>query len=500
MTKKEDFYSTLGLPRDASPEEIRRAYHLGARHLHPDVNVRPGDTELFIDMQKAYEVLSDPEKRAAYDATLPAEQPPALKLNVLFSRAALIKMDEPQLVDVLLELQPLPGFHPETRPPFNICLVIDRSTSMQGERMDTVKATAIKLFRELGPGDWFSIVTFNDRANVLLPSGHWAAKPDVETNIQMIQTGGGTEIYRGLEAGLDEIRRHRSKKQLNHLILLTDGHTYGDDKACLRLAETAAAQGIGISGMGIGTEWNDAFLDELAMRTGGSSQYVSRLHDMQDYLDQIISSLGQVFAEQLTLDLEMEPGVELHYAFRLSPTSAPLQTTSPIRLGDVPKDTTLSVLLEFKVDPIGENQLHVPMASGRITYAIPTQADLFTPIRLRLGRSVSHSATLEAPHPRLVQALSRLTLYRLQERAQTELNSGDVESATRHYQNLATHLFSRGEHELARTVLKEAEKVVGGENPSEEGRKEIKYGTRALLLPDSPAARTDNDEPGGPGI
>jgi hypothetical protein len=61
-------------------------------------------------------------------------------------------------------------------------------------------------------------------------------------------------------------------------------------------------------------------------------------------------------------------------------------------------------------------------------------------------------------------------------------------------------LFSRGEHELARTVLKEAEKVVGGENPSEEGRKEIKYGTRALLLPDSPAARTDNDEPGGPGI
>jgi Ca-activated chloride channel family protein len=500
MMKNEDYYSALGLPRDASPEEIRRAYHLGARRLHPDVNVRPGDTELFIDMQKAYEVLSDPEKRAAYDATLPAEQPPALKANVLFSRAALIKMDEPQLIDVLLELQPLPGFHPETRPPFNICLIIDRSTSMKGERMDTVKATAIKLYRELGPNDWFSVVTFNDRATVLIPSGHWAAKPEVETSIQMIQTGGGTEIFRGLEAGLAEIRRHLSKKQLNHMILLTDGHTYGDDSACLRLAETAAIQGIGISGMGIGTEWNDAFLDELAMRTGGSSQYVSRLHDMQDYLDKFISSLGKVFAEQVSLDLEMEPGVTLHYAFRLSPTSAPLQTASPIHLGDVPRDTTLSVLLEFTVDPIGPDQLHVPMASGRITYSIPTQTDLFTPIRLRLGRSVSHSATLEAPHPRLVQALSRLTLYRLQERAQTELNSGDVESATRHYQNLATHLFSRGEHELARTVLKEAEKVVGGEKLSEEGRKEIKYGTRALLLPESPPARAENDEPGGVGL
>jgi len=62
-----DHYETLGVARDATPEEIKKAYRRLARELHPDVNPSEEAAERFKDVTHAYDVLSDPEERAAYD-------------------------------------------------------------------------------------------------------------------------------------------------------------------------------------------------------------------------------------------------------------------------------------------------------------------------------------------------------------------------------------------------------------------------------------------------
>lgn len=62
-----DYYEVLGLSRDATPEEIKRAYRKLARELHPDVNPDPTTHDRFKDVTAAYEVLSDPQKRQMYD-------------------------------------------------------------------------------------------------------------------------------------------------------------------------------------------------------------------------------------------------------------------------------------------------------------------------------------------------------------------------------------------------------------------------------------------------
>ncbi|MER3413800.1 MAG: hypothetical protein C4341_06095 [Armatimonadota bacterium] len=89
MTK--DYYKTLGLKRDAEVSEVRAAYRRLARSLHPDVNKSPDAGERMSEVNEAYAVLGDPERRAAYDAKCRrgtgAPMPERATLNVVVERA-----------------------------------------------------------------------------------------------------------------------------------------------------------------------------------------------------------------------------------------------------------------------------------------------------------------------------------------------------------------------------------------------------------------------------
>ena len=171
-SNQQDYYSLLGIPRDASQEEIKRAYFDAAQRLHPDKNTAAGETELFLGVQQAYEALSNPKRRAQYDATLPPEEKTSLPYQnkIIYSRPNLIRLDEPQMLYMILDLETPAEARATPSPPLNVCLVLDRSTSMQGEKMDMVKATAIQVLRNLRPQDILSVVAFSDRAEVIIPA------------------------------------------------------------------------------------------------------------------------------------------------------------------------------------------------------------------------------------------------------------------------------------------------------------------------------------------
>jgi curved DNA-binding protein CbpA len=66
-----DYYAVLGVPRNASAPDIRRAYRRVARQHHPDLNQDPGGSERFAAAARAYEILGDPAARARYDEQFP---------------------------------------------------------------------------------------------------------------------------------------------------------------------------------------------------------------------------------------------------------------------------------------------------------------------------------------------------------------------------------------------------------------------------------------------
>lgn len=481
---KPDHYAVLGVFRDASQEEIKHAYFEAAQKLHPDKNVAAGETELFLEIQQAYEVLSNPKRRNLYDATLPPEIEvnSFVKHSVYFSRSNLVKLTEQQLIYVLLEVEPREGKESLPTPPLNICLLLDRSTSMQGDKMDMVKATAIQLLRNLRPEDVLSVVAFSDYAEVIIPASLNLDHKKQDGRIQMIHPSGATEIFNGLKAGLNEIRRTLDPSRVNHIILLTDGQTYGDEHECLKLAEEAAAQNIGITGMGIGNDWNDIFLDALASKTGGSSAYISKPKDIQRLLVDKFNALVSTYADEVLLEFKEREDVKINYAFRLQPEGGSIPVGSTMRLGPILRDASLQVLLEFVVNPSALKTDVLTLLNGTLKTSITARAVPAPPIRLHLEREVRVNPSSEPPPARILSALSRLTLYRMQERARVAADKGQYNTAARHLQNLATHLLSQGEHSLAKTALFEADNLERMHAWSASGNKEIKYNTRALLL------------------
>ena len=483
-SRVQDYYALLGVARDASPEEIKRAYFEAAQKLHPDKNTAAGETELFLGVQQAYEILSNPQRRAQYDALLPPEKKLSLPYQhrILYSRPNLVQLDEPQMLYVMLELEAPEEARQFSSPPLNVSLVIDRSTSMQGEKMDVVKAAAIQVLRNLRQQDILSVVAFRDRAEVIIPAAYHQDRMRLEAKVQMIQPSGATEMYQGLELGVKEVYRSLDSRRVNHIILLTDGHTYGDEQQCLELAQRLAEHKIGVSCMGIGKEWNDIFLEALSTRTGGSTAYIAQPADIKRLLLEKFDALTQTFAEDVTLQMSPAEGAELAYAFRLHPEPSTIMLENQLHLGAILQDSATSVLFEYIIQPKAVKSDSLTISNGMLKVAISSHPSPVPPLKIHLQRPVSNSPEIEPPPPKIVQALSRLMLYRMQERARKEIEKGNIDTATRQLQTLASNLLAQGERSLAQTILLEVNNLQHKNTLSEEGGKKIKYGTRALFL------------------
>ena len=119
---KTSFYQVLEIPFNASAEDIRTAYFEAARRFHPDVNPDPFAKQKFLQIQEAYEVLSNPKKRSAYDEQLPAEfkHLPDVNISITYGRSQIPLLEEPQLFYVLLELDTPKQPDPKDLPPIGL--------------------------------------------------------------------------------------------------------------------------------------------------------------------------------------------------------------------------------------------------------------------------------------------------------------------------------------------------------------------------------------------
>jgi Ca-activated chloride channel family protein len=353
---------------------------------------------------------------------------------------------------------------------------------MKGGRLQHLKSAVHRIVDECHEMDILSIVSFSDGAEVLVPAQHPADVRNIKALVSTMRPDGATAILQGLRAGLAQVERHRDPKYVNHLILITDGRTYGDEEECLKLAREAHERGVGISGMGIGEDWNDDFLDSLASGTGGSSTYVISPDTVSRFLHERIRSLAAAYAERAHLITAPATNVDLNSATRLAPNAMTLTVNpQPIPLGSISGVSPTILLLQFHIltdnTPEGEFFVGRVDVSADVLGATQRSERIVEDITV----TISDEEVGEEPPAELLEALSKLVLYRLHDRAREAIQQGDIAEATRKLEALATRLFESGQEELAQAALQEATIVSQTQSLSDEGTKRLKYGTRALL-------------------
>ena len=494
MDASRNLYAILGVPPEASQDDIREAYRLMARRFHPDANPNEGADLQFRDIAAAYEALGNPHQRIEYDASRRKykDEPNYFSIRVTPSKRVLSALAEPQVLYLLVEVVPMRQETTEKgyNATLNLTLVLDRSTSMKGARLDKVKVAAHQIIEHMSAEDILSIVSFSDRADVLIPASPVRDKTALRATVNIMRADGGTEIYHGLAAGLEQCRRHVGPKMVNHIILLTDGRTFGDEVLCLDLAREAAEQGIGISAMGIGGEWNDAFLDKLASATGGHSAYINTLSAVTRFLNDRVRSLGNSFAERLLLSVAPDADVALESEFKLMPNPQPIEIQpQPIPIGSLEHNRPVAALIQLQMPPSKKTGFRT-LARLDVTGDVLGAERQGYKVLSDISVEIASNPEPEEPPLAILDALGKLTLYRMQQKAEVSLLEGHVVEATRRLENLATRLLAAGQNELAQMALIEARRVSHTSTLSEEGRKTLKFGTRRLLaLP----------EPGGEG-
>jgi Ca-activated chloride channel homolog len=509
---KRDYYAILGVPPNADEQAIKRAYRQLARRYHPDAIARrtdqaeaaeqveqadgseaqgaAGSAERFREIQEAYELLNDPQQREVYDHWRHEEgldRPPAFVLSTIISHELLPCLGESQSLYVLVKISATERVE-SRRMPLNLCLVLDRSTSMKGARLQQVKEAARYIIDQMSDADILSMISFSDRAEVVVP-GQWPVdKAAARAAISRIQADGGTELLHGLKAGLEEMSRWRRDNILNSLILLTDGQTYGDDQACLEEAGWAGTQHIQLVTMGIGPDWNDDLLDRMAGLSGGISLYIDSAAKISRTFHEQIQTLGDVFAQNLALVVHCGEGVEVREAFRIAPQISPLRLDNgQVTLGLLEKQQPQVVLLELLVDSQqpGRTRLLQLALEGAVPavgdHMVRVQQDVTVTCTPDLSGITGQVKRPPVP-PDIVAAMGKLTIYKMQARAMAEIETGQIETAVNRLKTMATRLLNIGEADLARAALLEAGNLAQTGSLSGEGRKKLRYGTRGLTI------------------
>jgi len=373
------------------------------------------------------------------------------------------------------------------RVPLNLCLVLDHSSSMlRGGKVDRLKETVRGIIAQLDEEDYLAIVTFGDRAEVLLPAQPLRNKDMVQSAIESIHCRGGTEISRGLTAGLSELSRNASRA-LSHLILLTDGQTRGDEMACLERTGEAVAMSAGITAYGLGSDWNSALLDGIAAPTGGYSDYIDAPEAMIQAFAARVLTLQSTTLHKVTMEVRTAEGQAAHTLQRATVVSPMLRLLDSGAvaggvnvLGDLSGVTDHKVLLEFALGPRRAGT--VDIATMTLRYDVPGLRRSDETLTVPLVVTARTDYDPSAPHdPRVTAALRHVTIHRLQQQAWVELTrTGNLARGTSLLKRAAEHLEAAGRHDLATVTGDEAARVESGQGASDENIKRIIYGTRKL--------------------
>jgi Ca-activated chloride channel homolog len=203
------------------------------------------------------------------------------------------------------------------RSPMNLCVVLDRSGSMEGAKLEKARQAAAMAVDKLGDDDIFSLVTYDDQTDLLIPPervGGTDHREDIKARIHRIQAGGSTALHAGVVLGAKQVRRFFEKERVNRVILLSDGLANvgpSSPSDLSRLGRELRGDGISVSTIGLGDDYNEDLMTALAESSNANYYYVKDAERLPSIFAQELGAARSLLARSIVIRIEAPDGVHL---------------------------------------------------------------------------------------------------------------------------------------------------------------------------------------------
>jgi Ca-activated chloride channel homolog len=205
----------------------------------------------------------------------------------------------PDALDRVLPAKLVP---PQTPEGVCVALIIDKSSSMEGRKIELARLSAIGVVDHLRPTDSIGILIFDNSFQWAVPMRRAVDKAQIKRMISGISPDGGTQIAPALTEAYRRVALSNAGSK--HIVLLTDGISEEGDS--LELSREALRHQVTISTVGLGQDVNRSYLEKVAAASGGKSYF---LNDPQG-LEQILLKDVQDYSEKTTIEKELVPIVK----------------------------------------------------------------------------------------------------------------------------------------------------------------------------------------------
>jgi Ca-activated chloride channel homolog len=233
-----------------------------------------------------------------------------LTLNVSTGSSSVLA-DKKQTIPLRISLTGFQINSERNRAPVNVGIVIDRSGSMSGEKIERAKEAAITAVEMLKPDDIISIITYDDSVNVLVPSTKLSDRSSIIQSIRNLQPGGSTALFAGVSKGAGEVRKFIDKEKVNRVILISDGIANVGPSSPGELGNLGSSlikEGIAVSTIGLGTGYNEDLMTKLADKSDGNHAFVERSSELADIFRKEFRDLLSVVAQDVDITINLGEG------------------------------------------------------------------------------------------------------------------------------------------------------------------------------------------------
>jgi Ca-activated chloride channel family protein len=273
-------------------------------------------------------------------------------------------------------------------------------------------------------------------------------------------------------------------ERLSHMLVLTDGQTWGDEDDCRTIADELGQAGVRMTVLGLGAEWNEKLLDSLADLTDGRSDYIAEPAAIDSFFERTVRAAQGTALKDARLLLRLVRDVTPRAVHRAAPVIANLgmqpigEHDISVSLGNLAYGSGSSILCELLLPTRAAGSFRI--AQAELHYIAVGPEAVPQSLKQDILLDFTTDAEQAAYDPQVMNLVEKVTAFKLQTRALAEAEAGNTSGATQKLRAAATRLLDLGELELAEKTRQQAEQLEGGTTLSAETQKELRYATRRL--------------------